>query len=137
MRRHGADHMATRAQCTHGALVAATTQPPERPNLLQTRDANRRLALCRRTQRSIYKLECAIRFSCCRHDPRLISSGRDGSHRRRLVLTHSIVRHEALSERFIRRLAAAHGSPAAFGPDDLNSFFVDLDHRYKSALRHT
>ncbi|WJN72244.1 tyrosine-type recombinase/integrase [Burkholderia anthina] len=50
---------------------------------------------------------------------------------RRAFSPRSIVQHEAMFERFMRHLAAAQLSLATFGPDHLESFFVDLDRRCK------
>lgn len=50
---------------------------------------------------------------------------------RRAFSPRSIVQHEAMFERFMRHLAASQLSLATFGPDHLESFFVDLDRRCK------
>lgn len=48
---------------------------------------------------------------------------------RRAFSPRSIVQHEAMFERFMRHLTAAQRSLATFGPDHLESFFADVDHR--------
>lgn len=48
---------------------------------------------------------------------------------RRAFSPRSITQHEAMFERFMRHLAAARKTLATFGPEDLESFFVDLDNR--------
>ncbi|MBR8278387.1 MULTISPECIES: tyrosine-type recombinase/integrase [Burkholderia cepacia complex] len=50
---------------------------------------------------------------------------------RRAFSPRSIVQHEAMFERFMRHLEAAQRTLATFGPDHLESFFVDVDRRCK------
>jgi len=48
---------------------------------------------------------------------------------RRAFSPRSITQHETMFERFMRHLAAARKTLATFGPEHLESFFVDLDNR--------